>query len=67
MRYSYTAITATGFSAPIQIPGCDTLANIGTLSMQNPASTSYVLSNPLDPCGFGQNYSGVAIASSLPS
>ena len=64
MRYSYTAITATGFSAPIQIPGCDTLANIGTLSMQNPASTSYVLSNPLDPCGFGQNYGGVAIARS---
>jgi hypothetical protein len=64
MRYSYTAITTTGFSAPIQIPGCDTLVNIGNLSMQNPASTSYVLSNPLDPCGFGQNYGGVAIARS---
>jgi hypothetical protein len=64
MRYSYTAITATGFSAPIQIPGCATLTEIGTLSMQNPASTSYILSNPLDPCGFGQNYGGVAIARS---
>ena len=64
MRYSYTASTITGFSAPIQVPGCATLAEIGTLSMQNPASTSYVVSNPLDPCGFGQNYSGVAIARS---
>lgn len=64
MRYSYTASTITGFSAPIQVPGCATLAEIGTLSMQNPASTSYVVSNPLDPCGFGQNYGGVAIARS---
>ena len=64
MRYSYTAVTITGFSAPIQIPGCATLSEIGTLSMQNPAQTSYVLSNPLDPCGFGQSYSGVAIGRS---
>lgn len=64
MRYSYTAVTITGFSAPIQIPGCATLSEIGTLSMQNPAQTSIVLSNPLDPCGFGQSYSGVAIGRS---
>ncbi len=64
MRYSYTAVTTTGFSAPIQIPGCDTLANIGTLSLQNPASTSIITSNPLDPCGFGSTYYGVGIARS---
>ena len=64
MRYAYTGITTTGFSAPIQIPGCDTLANIGTLSMQNPASTSIIMSNPLDPCGFGGSYYGVGIARS---
>ncbi len=64
MRYSYTAITITGFSPPIQIPGCATLSEIGTLSMQNPATTSYILSNPLDPCGFGESYSGVAIGRS---
>jgi hypothetical protein len=64
MRYSYTAITITGFSPPIQIPGCATLSEIGTLSMQNPATTSYILSNPLDPCGFGESYSGVSIGRS---
>ena len=67
MRYSYTAITITGFSAPIQIPGCATLTEIGTLSMQNPATTSIVLSDPLDPCGFGESYSGVAIGRSTSS
>ncbi len=64
MRYSYTASTITGFSAPIQIPGCGTLSQIGTLSLQNPATTSIILSNPLDPCGFGESYSGVAIGRS---
>ena len=67
MRYSYTAITITGFSAPIQIPGCATLSEIGTLSMQDPAHTSIILSDPLDPCGFGQSYSGVAIGRSTSS
>jgi hypothetical protein len=63
MRYSYTGLTITGFSPPIAIPGCDTAANIGTLALQDPAHTSiYVDYN--DPCGFGQNYSGVAIARS---
>jgi hypothetical protein len=66
MRYSYTAITNTGFGI-ITIPGCDTLSNIGNLSMQDPAHTSYILSNPLDPCGFGNGYSGVAIARSSTS
>ncbi len=64
MRYSYTASTITGFSAPIQIPGCGTLSEIGTLSLQNPATTSIILSNPLDPCGFGESYSGVTIGRS---
>jgi hypothetical protein len=64
MRYSYTASTITGFSPPIQIPGCDTLANIATLSMQNPAVTSYYVSNPLDACGFGGSYVSTIIARS---
>jgi hypothetical protein len=63
MRYSYTAITNTGFGI-IQIPGCDTLANIGTLSLSDPAHTSVYQSNPPDPCGFGTNYGGVAIGRS---
>ena len=64
MRYSYTASTITGFSPPIQVPGCDTLANIGTLSLQNPATTSYYVSNPLDACGFGGTYVSTIIARS---
>ena len=64
MRYSYTASTITGFSPPIQVPGCDTLANIGILSMQNPAVTSYYVSNPLDACGFGGSYVSTIIARS---
>ena len=64
MRYSYTASTITGFSAPIQVPGCATLTEIGTLSLQNPATTTYNVSNPLDPCGFGSGYVGTTIARS---
>lgn len=63
MRYSYTQITNTGFGY-IRIPGCDTQANIGTLALQDPAHTSYVFDTPMNPCGFGQNYGGVAIARS---
>lgn len=64
MRYSYTAITITGFGAPIQIPGCGTLSEIGTLSMQDPAHTSIIISNPLDACGFGNSYVSTIIARS---
>lgn len=64
MRYTYTATTITGFGPPIQVPGCDTLANIGILSMQNPATTSYYVSNPLDACGFGGTYVSSIIARS---
>lgn len=64
MRYSYTGYTITGFSPPIVIPGCGTLSEIGTLAMQDPAHTSIVLSNPLDPCGFGSGYVGTTIARS---
>lgn len=64
MRYVYTSYTTTGFSPIIAVPGCATLSEIGTLSMQNPAQTSYVVSNPLDPCGFGTGYTGVGIARS---
>ena len=64
MRYVYTSYTTTGFSPIIAVPGCATLTEIGILSMQNPAQTSYVLSNPLDPCGFGTGYTGVGIARS---
>jgi len=64
MRYSYTGSTITGFSPPIQIPGCGTLAEIGTLAMQNPATTSIILSNPLDACGFGSSYVSTIIARS---
>jgi hypothetical protein len=63
MRYSYTQITNTGFGY-IRIPGCDTQANIGILAFQDPAHTSYVFDTPMNPCGFGQNYGGVAIARS---
>lgn len=64
MRYSYTASTITGFSPPIQVPGCDTLANIGILSLQNPAITTYYVSNPLDACGFSGSYVSTRIARS---
>lgn len=64
MRYSYTASTITGFSPPIRIPGCETLATIGTLSLQNPATTSYTLSDPLVACGFGNSYVSTIIARS---
>jgi hypothetical protein len=64
MRYVYTSYTATGFSPIIVVPGCDTLSQIGLMSVENAAHTSYVLSNPLDPCGFGTGYTGSAIARS---
>jgi hypothetical protein len=65
MRYSYNSYTSNPFGPIIgPIGGCDTLATISTLSMQNITSTSYALSNPLDPCGFGTNYSGVGIGRS---
>jgi hypothetical protein len=64
MRYVYTSYTATGFSPIIVVPGCDTLSQIGLMSVENAAHTSYALSNPLDPCGFGTGYTGSAIARS---
>jgi hypothetical protein len=64
MRYVYTSYTATGLSPLIVVPGCETLSQIGLMSVENAAHTSYVLAEPLDPCGFGENYSGVGIARS---
>ena len=64
MRYVYTSYTATGFSPLIVVPGCDTLSQIGLMSVQNAAHTSYVLAEPLDPCGFGSGYTGSFIARS---
>ena len=64
MRYVYTSYTATGFSPLIVVPGCETLSEIGLMSLENAVHTSYAISNPLDPCGFGENYSGVGIARS---
>ncbi len=64
MRYVYTSYTATGFSPLIVVPGCDTLSQIGQMAMANAAHTSYVLAEPLDPCGFGSGYTGSFIARS---
>ena len=64
MRYAYTSYTTTGFSPIIAIPGCATLAEIGILAMQDPAHTSYVVSDPLDACGFGGSYVSTIIARS---
>jgi hypothetical protein len=64
MRYVYTSYTATGFSPLVVVPGCATLSQIGTWALEQAAHTSYVLSDPLDPCGFGTGYTGSAIARS---
>jgi hypothetical protein len=64
MRYVYTSYTATGFSPLIVVPGCDTLSQIGQMALANAAHTSYVLAEPLDPCGFGSGYTGSFIARS---
>ena len=64
MRYSYTGSTITGFSPPIQIPGCGTLSEIGVLSLNDPATTSIILSNPLKACGFGDGYVSTIIGRS---
>lgn len=64
MRYSYTTLTITGFSPPIPGGGCETLATIGNLALQDPAHTTYTLSDPLDACGFGSSYVSTIIARS---
>jgi hypothetical protein len=54
MRYSYTAVTNTGFGI-IVVPGCDTASDLADLSLADPAHTSlYIDYN--DPCGFGEDY-----------
>jgi len=74
MRYSYTAYTDNPFGEMIIIPGCATNSQLSELIwggvdydgdfISNLATTSYISSNPPEPCGFGESYSGFAIARS---
>jgi len=75
MRYSYTAYTHNPFGPMIIIPGCGTFSQVNQLQfgdedgdgIANIADTSYVFSDPLEPCGFGESYSGFAVARSSTS
>ena len=74
MRYSYTAYTDNPFGEMIIVPGCATNSELSELIwggvdydgfvISNLATTSYISSNPPEPCGFGESYSGFAIAQS---
>jgi hypothetical protein len=64
MRYSGTERTVFGFGAPLVIPVCMSSAEITQwYSTANFAQQTLNIDYN-DPCGFGQNYSGVAIARS---
>ena len=64
MRYSYTAITVTGFGAPIIIPGCATEGQLTDLIVAGFGNTSYNVDYN-DPCGFGTGFTGSYIGRSL--
>ena len=74
MRYSYTAYTDNPYGEMIIVPGCATNSQLSELIwggvdyddflISNLATTSYISSNPPEPCGFGESYSGFAIAES---
>ena len=74
MRYSYTGYTDNPFGPDIIIPGCATVSQLNQLqwggvdydgiSIGNIATTTIVQSSPPEPCGFGESYSGFAIARS---
>ena len=64
MRYSGTERTVFGFGAPLVLPVCMSSAEITQwYSTANFAQQTLNIDYN-DPCGFGQNYSGVAIARS---
>jgi len=74
MRYSYTAYTDNPFGPDIIIPGCATVSQLNKLqwggvdydgiTIGNIATTTIIQSSPPEPCGFGESYSGFAIARS---
>jgi hypothetical protein len=64
MRYSGTERTVFGFGAPLVIPVCMNAAQINQwYSTANFAQQTLYIDYD-DPCGFGENYSGVAIGRS---
>ena len=74
MRYSYTGYTDNPFGPDIIIPGCATVSQLNQLqwggvdydgiTIGNIATTTIIQSSPPEPCGFGESYSGFAIARS---